>query len=238
MTDVSEIISLLQDLELDEKELTELVTSITEEGLTESVKRRLRSTLMNAANRDVKIIEQYEQALDIINKYDAEAEKIVHEGEQTLNQLDLKTKSKLETFDRKINEDATASKVGATLLLHSDDVAPSEDSTRRTPSATEDVTTKDSITPKQAVTVAVEAAKKIEPKPTPSLITPSFQPDPQVLPNLPPRLSNSPNTVGQTSSQDPVEMSSSGGVPATQAPLPPTPVAPPAVTSPSRSVDQ
>lgn len=197
---VAELIQLLQDLNLPEPELDELTERLTAEGLTEPVRRRVRATLMRVANREFQALEKDERAYDILKRRDETVATIKQRTEQALNRADLQTTAKLEILNRHVTEDVAASKAGATLLLHTDDVAVA-------PVATPELaTSRIAVSPKAAAAAVIEAAKQGNG----SSVSPISAPSPLFSPSLPTLPKGDP-------------------VPATMAPLPPTPIAPPAV---------
>ena len=145
---VSELVAFLQDLELDDAVLDELVTMLAKEGLTEKTCRRVQSVLANTSSRDFAELEKQEKILDLIVERDAAIDKIVHESDQEMGRIDMKTMSTLNGLKRKVNEDVEASEAGATLLLHSDDVV-SDESPTNVPA----------MSPKQAASAVIEASK-------------------------------------------------------------------------------
>lgn len=213
MDDIAELISELQELNLDPAELNLLVTTLTTEGLTESVRRKIRSVMMDAINKEAADIERYEKALDAIEERDVVVETAGKKTDQALNRINMQTKSELDTLGRKVSEDVDAAKGGATLLLHTEDVAggqpsvaPVQDTTATPPSV---VPAPVEMSPKQAAMAAMQ--------PAPAASAP-------ISPTTNPTLPSSPSLPGYSTNQP---------LPATMAPLPPTPIAPPAVTEPA-----
>ena len=147
---IAELIAFLQGLDLEDVELSELVTSLTSVGLTETTRRKVRTVLMRVVNQDLSDLERYEKALDIVNERDTEVEAIIHNGEQQLNRIDMKAKAELDKIERDVNEDTEAAKGGATLLLHTEDVVIDEKSMD---------TIVSTISPKEAVGAVVAAGK-------------------------------------------------------------------------------
>ncbi len=211
--EIAELIDFLQEAELDGKELQELVGLLTDQGMTEPVRRRVRSVLVRIANKENEDLERYERALDIVTTHDENVEKIIHEAEQSLNRIDMETNATLDVLQRKIGEDVDAAKGGATLLLHTEDVDASAATPPITPAAvvptSEPATTSTpmpAMSPKESVALAMASARAPQ---TP--VSPTSSPAYSTPPSYP---SNQP-------------------LPATMAPLPPTPIAPPAVTEPN-----
>lgn len=203
---LADLLVVLQQLELDPKELDELTDALTTDGLTESVRRRVQAVLVRESAVRFPRLQALEQAEDLLEVRDATMTALTKSAEQSLNRLELQTKAKFETIRRKVNEDKTATDAGATLLLHTDDVAPTEAPSASTKSA--GPTAPVELSPKQAAATTIAAAKA---SPT---ILPGSQPIQPSSPSLP-------------------EIPAHQPLPVTVAPLPPTPIAPPAVTEPT-----
>ncbi len=203
---LADLLVVLQQLELDPKELDELTDALTTDGLTESVRRRVQAVLVRESTNRFPRLQALEQAEDLLRVRDAKITALTKSAEQSLNRLELQTKAKFESIRRKVGEDKAATDAGATLLLHTDDVAPAD-----TPIAAPKSTASSApvaLSPKQAAATAIMAAKA---SPT---IVPGSDPIQPSSPSLP-------------------ELPTHQPLPATVAPLPPTPIAPPAVTEPN-----
>ncbi len=186
--DIADLIVLIQELEIDEPTRRRLIESVSTKGLTEADKREIQGILVQHIDRDYKGLTAYQAIEDLLIARDNELETVKKETEQALGRVTMKADAQLSSLERKIDEDISAASGGATLLLHSDDVAPL--AVRDQPVAPA-VSTAPS--PKDAARVVVNATKV------------SAAPAAQV----------------------------DDSVPATLAPLPATPIAPPAITEPT-----
>jgi hypothetical protein len=185
---VTDLLQLLQELDLPESELDELTTALTSDGLTEPVRRRVLALLMRQASADFGQLTAYERAIDLIKDRDTQLTSLKRSAEQTMSRATLEANAKLDRIERVIGEDAQAAKGGATLLLHTDDVRPPE----RVSASAE-------LSPKQAAALMVPQRSRpvAPPQPMPGIspLSPSspslphlspFQPLPATVAPLPP----------------------------------------------------
>jgi|GEM_PF-4991907 len=171
MSEIAELIDFLQDADLDSAELKELVKLLTSEGMTEPVRRKVRSVLAKVANKENQDLEQYEKALDIVEKYDADIADIMHKAEQKLKKIDMETNATLDTLQRKTGEDVDAAKGGATLLIHSEDVVPA------TAALTTPLPPMPAMSPKEAAAAVLPSARMLT-----STVSPTSSPAAPIMP--------------------------------------------------------
>lgn len=197
---IAELVELLEDLKLDQSELDDLTEKLVTDGVTESIRRQLLAVFVRELGAKHELTSRYEQALDLMAERDAKLGEISHTTTQALNRLEQQTTAQFSKLERHVDEDVEASKGGATLLLHTDDVTPTDQPQVTAPSVTAPV----DLSPKQAAATAIAAAKASPITPVSPVDAPIYA-QPTNFPQLP----------------------GSQPLPPTMTPLPPTPIVPP-----------